>query len=67
MIEMTDHDFLLHPEHWQHRMQKTLERADNVGAKARERLLKVAQEYERMAARAAELRAAREVLNERRY
>ncbi len=64
---MTDHDFLLHPEHWQDRRQKTLERADNVGAKSRQRLLKVAQEYERMAARAAELKAAREIRNERRY
>ncbi len=50
---MTDHDFLLHPEHWRERVQKTLAAANKERkAEARDRLLKIAREYERLAVRA---------------
>jgi CYTH domain-containing protein len=56
---MTDHDFLVHPEHWRDRVQKTLAEADKVKeAQARHRLLKIAREYERLAVRAEESKAA---------
>ncbi len=50
---MTDHDFLAQPNHWRDRAEQTLAKAEQAEEpQVRERLLKIAREYERIAQRA---------------
>jgi len=50
---MADHDVPMHPQHWRDCAEKTLAMArDSREAEVRQRLLKVARSYERMAVRA---------------
>jgi hypothetical protein len=58
---MTDHDFLLNPEHWRERAEETLAKAEQAWRpEARDRLLKIAKEYERLALRAEQWRSTRQ-------
>lgn len=58
---MADDDLLMHPERWHDRAEKTRAMArDTREQHARDRLLKVARSYERLAARAQDWKAARE-------
>ena len=53
MTGMADRDLLMYSEHWRHRAEETIAMARNVQeAQARERLLKVARSYQRLAVRA---------------
>jgi hypothetical protein len=50
---MTDYDVLMYPEYWRDRAEKTLAMARNLSdGTARERLLRVAKFYKRLAVRA---------------
>jgi hypothetical protein len=58
---MADRDLLLQAEHWHDRARQTRIMARNAKeAENRQRLLKVARGYDRLAARAEEWKAARE-------
>jgi hypothetical protein len=58
---MADHNLLMHPQHWRDCAEKTLAMARNSReAEVRERLLKVARSYERMAVRAQDWTVARD-------
>jgi hypothetical protein len=58
---MADRDFLLHPERWRDRAESTRSMARNAHeTQDRERLLKTARGYDRLAARAEDWKAARE-------
>jgi hypothetical protein len=61
MAGTADHDLLLHPERWRDRALETRAMARNADEPLdRERLLKVARAYERLATRAQDWKAARE-------
>ena len=61
MAGMADHDLLLHPERWRDRAVEARTMARNAQeAQDRQRLLKVARSYDRLAARAQDWKAARE-------
>ena len=61
MAGMADHDLLLHPERWHDRALETRAMARNADEpQGRNRLLKVARAYDRLAARAQDWKAARE-------
>ena len=56
---MADDDLFFRPEHWRERAQERLTMARNAAEpRDRERLLKVARSYQRLAARAQEGKAA---------
>ena len=56
---MADRDFPLHPEHWLNRAESTRAMARNAHeANDRERLLKTARGYDRLAAREEDCKAA---------
>ncbi len=58
---MADGDFLYHPEHWRERAQERLAMARHAKEpQDRERLLKVARSYERLASRTRDWTRARE-------
>ncbi|WP_245286471.1 hypothetical protein [Bradyrhizobium sp. ARR65] len=53
---MAGSDLFMHPEHWRERAKETIAMARNVQeTQTRERLLKVARSYERLAMRGARL------------
>ncbi len=58
---MTDRDLLMHPEHWHERAEKALAMARETREEHdRNRFLRVARSYERLAVRAHDWKAARE-------
>jgi hypothetical protein len=58
---MSDRDVLMHPERWRDLAEETRTRARGVQeVEARDRLLKVARSYDRLAVRAEDWKAARE-------
>jgi hypothetical protein len=61
MTGMADHDLLMNPERWHDRARETRAMArDAYEPQDRERLLKVARVYDRLAVRAVDWKAARE-------
>ena len=54
---MPESEFLLNPKHWRDRVDETLAKAELAAPQVRDRLFKVAQEYQRLAERAEQWRS----------